>query len=664
MIKHLLKACALVAGIFAIQPVAAQTVYNSVATAYLQTTISQCIVFDSTMQAGGTFNFSVLAHNGGGRINQNDTANVSITFYSSNGTQISTVATNYSNNLPNPSQSGTLNSQGVMLSGNPQADPAVPWTTLSVSSTNCGGSCANVAYAVVKMYGIDASYWAGDYGPWYRAPTFTQNGGGNLVYNPEFGPYNGTNIQGWTASPAMGACQGAWGGSNACIVDANGTPGQNTVGLVANQNGGGPSATGGSTNGTPGGYNNTMSVSNPGPGTTGGTTPAPAPSSPTVVSTAPGASTSSSTNTPGTTVQTVAVTRGTPITTVDRSDAAVKASSKIDVTRTTVTTVRTPVTTVTTRITPITTTTTTIPTVVTTWSDGTTTTANDTPVVTTTVSNQVLTSTVLTTDVQSSTGTQSQSVSATGFSDAIKIRNTNPFLIDALSQKDGAWISPSASYYKTAGTMTSGGTGAGYQWTVENNTFGVALGYGSVKSGGLIGSSVQVETYDSTAYILSKQEDFWVKGSIGFGLGNYSGSTSMPIFALYNSAKFKQYNYYADVALYTAETFEGFRPLIGAMFNQSQIKNYNEVGSALLSTAPTMNSTTVNPYIGVRYDFDENVGIEARVTQTKDFKTVAGVRGVAKTEIDTGVFLNATVGFDKGKDYTGVVGTIGIKINF
>jgi hypothetical protein len=100
------------------------------------------------------------------------------------------------------------------------------------------------------------------------------------------------------------------------------------------------------------------------------------------------------------------------------------------------------------------------------------------------------------------------------------------------------------------------------------------------------------------------------------------------------------------------------------MFNQSQIKNYNEIGSALLSTAPTMNSTTVNPYVGVRYDFDENVGIETRVTQTKDFKTVAGVRGVAKTEIDKGVFLNAAVGFDKGKDYTGAVGTVGLKINF
>jgi hypothetical protein len=708
VIKNLLKACALVAGIFVIQPVAAQTVYNSVATAYLQTTISQSIVFDSTMQAGGTFNFSVLAHNGGGRQNQNDTANVSITFYSANGTQISTVATSYSNNLPQPTASSGVNSQGVTLSGNPQADPAVPWTTLSVSSTNCGGSCANVAYAVVKMYGIDASYWAGDYGPWYRAPTLTLNSGNNLVYNPEFGPYNGTNIQGWTASPAMGACQGAWGGSNACIVDANGTPGQNTPGLVANQNGGGPSATGGSTNGTPGGYNNTMSVSNPGPGTTGGAAPAPAPApvpaapapapvpaAPTVVSTAPGTSTVTSTNTPGTTtttststagttVNTSAATRGVTVTTVSQADAGVRGAKTIDVTRTitttnttpvtTVTTHTTPITTVTVATTPITTTTVTTPTVVTTWSDGTTTTANGNPVTTTSTTNQVVTTTstanqvtyttVITSDVQSSSTNSTKSASANGFSDAIKIRNTNPFLIDALSQKDGAWISPSASYYKTVGTMTSGGTGAGYQWTVENNTFGVALGYSSAKSGGLTGSSVQFETYDSTAYILSKQEDFWVKGSIGFGLGNYSGSTSIPIFALYNSTKFKQYNYYADISLYTAETFEGFRPLIGVMVNQSQIKNYNEIGSALLSTSPNMNSTTVNPYVGVRYDFDKNISIETRVTQTKDFKTVAGVRGVAKTEIDKGVFLNATVGFDKGKDYTGAVGTIGLKIDF
>jgi hypothetical protein len=280
----------------------AQTTYNAVATAYVQTTITQSVVFDSTMQAGGTFTFSVLAHNGGGRQNQNDTANVKIQFYDSSNTLISSVNTNYSGNLPQPTASSNVNTQGVTLSGNPQADPAVPWTLLSVSSTNCGGSCANVAYAKVSMYGVDGSFWAGDYGPWYRAPTLTLDNSGNLLYNPEFGPYNGVNAQGWSISPALGACQGAWGGSNACIVDNNGTPGQNTVGLVANQGGGGPSATGGTTSGTAGGYNNTMSVTNPGPGTTGGSTPAPAPSGPVAVTNAAGTTDS---NPSGTTTLTV-----------------------------------------------------------------------------------------------------------------------------------------------------------------------------------------------------------------------------------------------------------------------------------------------------------------------------------------------------------------------
>lgn len=234
----------------------AQTNYNSIATAYVTTTISQDVVFNSAMQQGGTFTFSVLAHNGGGRANQPDTANVRIQFYTASGSLVSTVNSNYSANLPIPTAKDP-----------PQADPAVPWTVLTVSSTNCGGSCSNVAYAKVSMYGIDGSYWAGDYGPWYRAPTFQKDGIGNLLYNPEFGPYNGYNAQGWTTNPGMGACQGAWGGSNPCIVNSSGTPGTSTVGLVANENGGGPSASGGTTSGAAGGYNNTMSVTNAGPGT-------------------------------------------------------------------------------------------------------------------------------------------------------------------------------------------------------------------------------------------------------------------------------------------------------------------------------------------------------------------------------------------------------------
>jgi len=253
MFRKLIIAIAAVAGIVASSHANAQAVYNSIATAYVTTTISQFVVFDSTMQSGGTFNFSVLAHNGGGRAGQSDTANVKIEFYNSSNQLITSTNSSYSNNLPNPNA----------LGGNPQIDPSVPWATLTTSATLTSQQASTVAYAKVSMYGIDGSYWAGDYGPWYRAPTFTLNGGGNLVYNPEFGPYNGITAQGWTSSPGFGACQGAWGGSNACIVNSSGTPGQSTVGLVANQNGGGPSATGGTTSGQAGGYNSTMNVSNP-----------------------------------------------------------------------------------------------------------------------------------------------------------------------------------------------------------------------------------------------------------------------------------------------------------------------------------------------------------------------------------------------------------------
>ena len=312
--------------------------YNAIATAYVTTTISQNVVFDSTMQAGGTFTFSVLAHNGGGRAGQSDTANVKIQFYTSANALVSSVNSSYSANLPQPSQSGTNG-----LSGNPQADPAVPWSTLTISSTNCGSSCSNVAYAKISMYGIDGSYWAGDYGPWYRAPTFTLNGGGNLAYNPEFGPYNGVTAQGWTSSPGFGACQGAWGGSNACIVNDQGQPGTSTAGLVANANGGGPSSTGGTTSGQAGGYNNTMSTNNAGAGTGLAQTAPPPSNTPTVTSTSTSNNTTSSSTTTndfqGTQVVDITYNNGT----INGYDSIVYGTSAT----TTTTTTNTPVTTTT-----------------------------------------------------------------------------------------------------------------------------------------------------------------------------------------------------------------------------------------------------------------------------------------------------------------------------
>ena len=252
----------------------AQPTYNAIATAYVTTTISQNVVFNDTLRQGGTYTFSVLAHNGGGRPGEADTANVRIQFYNFQGGLMGTFSSSYNRNLPNPN--GTP--------GNPWADPSVPWSTLTVSTTVDPASAAGIAYARVSMYGIDGSFWAGDYGPWYRAPTFQLNGGTNLVYNPEFGPYNNITAQGWTANPGFGACQGAWGGSNPCIVNSDGVPGSSTVGLVANQNGGGPSATGGTTSGQPGGYNNTMSVTYAGAGTgTPQTPPGPPPPAPTAI---------------------------------------------------------------------------------------------------------------------------------------------------------------------------------------------------------------------------------------------------------------------------------------------------------------------------------------------------------------------------------------------
>lgn len=245
--------------------------YNAIATAYVTTTISQQVVFNSAMQQGGTFTMSVLAHNGGGRAGQSDTANVKIQFYTAAGALVTSVNSTNSGNLPNPNA----------VCGNPCIDTSVPWSTVTISSTLTAAQAGTIAYATVSMYGVDGSFWAGDYGPWYRAPTLQLNGGGNLLYNPEFGPSYGYTAQGWVSNPGFGACQGAWGGSNACIVNSDGVPGSSTVGLVANANGGGPSATGGTTSGQAGGYNNTMTVTNAGTGATAGAAPA----APTVTST-------------------------------------------------------------------------------------------------------------------------------------------------------------------------------------------------------------------------------------------------------------------------------------------------------------------------------------------------------------------------------------------
>jgi hypothetical protein len=116
-------------------------------------------------------------------------------------------------------------------------------TTYTTTTTNCGGSCANVAYVKVEFYGKDGGYWAGNYGPYIINPSLSFNGGPNILYNPEFGIY-GTNgfAQGWTSTAGWQNCA-LYSGSATCVVN-NGAP----------VNGGTYSASGGSTSGSAGGY--------------------------------------------------------------------------------------------------------------------------------------------------------------------------------------------------------------------------------------------------------------------------------------------------------------------------------------------------------------------------------------------------------------------------
>ena len=97
----------------------------------------------------------------------------------------------------------------------------------------------------------------------------------------------------------------------------------------------------------------------------------------------------------------------------------------------------------------------------------------------------------------------------------------------------------------------------------------------------------------------------------------------------------------------------------------SSISSKSESGSPLLSTLPDDDRVIeARPYAGLRFDLDQNFGLETRITQSKDFKTVGQFRLTAQHEVFKDVFFNVQGGFDKGSGYTAAVGMIGLKVNF
>ena len=193
---------------------------NAIKMGYNFVTVSQTVVFDNTMRTGGTLTLSADAMDGGGRA-PGDPFVIKLVFYNS------------SNQITNTAQLSNTLVYG-----------ATTPVTYSMSTTNCGESCASVAYVSVQFYGKDGGFWAGNYGPYIINPRLTFNGGSNILYNPEFGVY-GTNgfAQGWTSSNGWQSCA-LYSGAQTCVIN-NGAP--------VNAAGGGYSASGGSTSSPPGG---------------------------------------------------------------------------------------------------------------------------------------------------------------------------------------------------------------------------------------------------------------------------------------------------------------------------------------------------------------------------------------------------------------------------
>ena len=237
-----------------------------------------------------------------------------------------------------------------------------------------------------------------------------------------------------------------------------------------------------------------------------------------------------------------------------------------------------------------------------------------------------------------------------------------PYIVDPLSTPDGSWVD--YSMY-SGNNMGTNGLTFGYQRSAEENTIGIASRVGKVSSNGLNNSTVDGDSYAGNVYVLTRQSPVWISGSLGFGLNNYNVSSSIIPFDLSYSQKSRQTTAYADITVYSPETYSGWRPFGGVTIVRSDIGEITESGSSLLSNNLEASSKTYTmPYIGVQNEVAKGVTIETRVTQTEQYGTVVTGKLVAKTKIADNVTLKASIGADKGQNYDGISAMLGLVVNF
>ena len=611
------------------------TDYKSANMSYTaNSTISQIVVLDSVMQSGGTITFSVEAHAGGGRSLQHDTGQLKLEYYNGS-TLLGSSTTSYA--------TGNLLQMNAWSSG--PGDNSEPWSTLTLTSTNCGsaGSCASVTHVRVVMVGTDTSWWAGNYGPQWRVPTvtFTPTGGSagsNILYNPEFGlDPTGVFAQGWTSSSSWGAC-GTTSGSVMCTTTA--------AGVTANMSGGGYDANGGTTAATPGGYTGTLSVA-----TFSGSSGSSGSGSPTVVSTAPGTPVVTSSSSNGTTTTSAVDTLGSTTVVETVTDTRGAANSKtLTISRNITLVATTPVTRVTTDTTPVTTTTVTTPVTVTTWSDGSTTTTNGTPVTTTSTANQTVTTTTTFDQVVTTGSTQDYTTRIDQF-DQLDLSNrfvnllSSDSLLNRHSVVDGQFKIGAAidtekslafytlgdnSDYTTDGyTVSSKRYGFGIDKRVRNNWiigFNVSradLSMSGNDASGNLGKDM------ASVYSYNLFKDWMIKNEVGVSSNKYSTNHTLPDLGYSNSASAAGSDYWYAVRAF-APGYRGLRPFAGARVEHNRKSAAVDSGSAMTAMEYAAVSTTrqTSEY-GVRYDHQvRQANLYAEISNNSDSIMIgrAGVR--------------------------------------
>jgi len=644
------------------------TDYNSANMSYTaNSTISQIVVFDSAMQSGGTLTFSVEAHAGGGRNLQHDTGQLKLEYYDSSGTLLGSSQTNYA--------TGNLLQMNAWSSA--PGDNTEAWTTLSLTSTDCGtaGSCSSVAYVKVVMIGTDTSWWAGNYGPQWRVPTvtYTPTGGtesSNLLYNPEFGVApDGTLAQGWTSSTSWGTC-GTTSGSVMCTTTA--------TGVTANMSAGGYDADGGTVNGTAGGYAGTLSVTSFSGSSGGG--------SPTVVSTAPGTPTVTTSSSNGTTTSTTVDTPGTTTVVETVTDTRGNTDGRtLTITRNTTVVATTPVTRVVTDTTPVTTTTVTTPTTVTTYSDGSTTTTNGTPVTTTSTTNQVVTTTTTFNQVVTTSANQdyttrvdqytvlAQTNSFANLLNSNDVLNRHKIVDGELVFRGNVDAGGSISFYtlgERAGeyandgyTISTSRYGFGLDKLVRNNWV-VGLNV-SRSSTSMTGNDASGNLYkdmialNSTAVVKN-----WILSSqLGYSRNAMDSTHSLPALGYSNSSSTNGDDYWFTARLYTPD-FRGLRPFVGGRVENNRRDAVAEAGSALTAMSyDAVNTTTNTTHYGVRFDRQVNsFNFYAEASQNSDNVLVSRM-GVGKQLTEkVAVVLGAT--HLKKDSIESTAGSIMLRIGF